>query len=725
MAGTTDVKTLLLEVDASVELLRRNLTRGDQAVGQFETETRQRLERMDRRFEQLGGGLRQLPGTIGRARAQIATIGTTVERVEGQVRASSGAMRNALLSSTAAIGAALSVNKIKDYADGYTRFTNQLKIAGLEGGALAKTQNDLYGIAQRYGVQLEALGSLYGRTSQAGRALGASQGDLLKLTSAVGAAQKVQGGTAEQSAGAILQLSQALGTGTVRAEEFNSVNEGLRPILQAAADASDKYKGSVAALRQGVLAGKVTSKEFFDLILAGLPALEKTAARANLTIGASFTTLNNALGKYIGETDASLSATQRISGGITALANNLDTIIPALTTIGIAYGTTKAAGLAFGGVTSVIATVAEADRALAQQVLLGNASFVSRSQLAARSAELAAAGAATEVAGIENTIAARRSEQVVLAEQIAAERTLIIERRAAAQAAAVSLTQGGLDGRTTALAAQRKAENDAAFATARLTAARERLAIVDGELSVAEGTLAGAHARSAVAAEAAAVATTQATLAARAGAAASRLFAGALTLIGGSVAGGAAILAIGALVAAVIAYRNQAAEVQADNKATADTFAGLSASSRALNARLGELTTGSALAASGVAQVGSTASISTGKVLAFAGAVGEAASKLYDLAKARQHEQILGFANESATAEHEANLAQGRIDRRNKRVIHDPTGKTGGVPLSDGDPRREPQRRDHRRAKAHRTGRSLSRRPGREKNSLGVTRPRE
>ena len=688
MAGTTDVKTLLLEVDASVELLRRNLTRGDAAVGQFESETKARLDRMDSRFEQLGNGLQRLPGTIGRARAQIATIGTTVERVEGQVKASTGAMRSALLSSTAAIGAALSVNKIKDYADGYTRFTNQLKIAGLEGGALAKTQNDLYGIAQRYGVQLEALGSLYGRASQAGQSLGASQSDLLKLTSAVGAAQKVQGGTAEQSAGAILQLSQALGTGTVRAEEFNSVNEGLRPILQAAADASDKYAGSVAALRQDVLAGKVTSKEFFDLILSGLPKLEQTAARANLTIGASFTTLNNALGKYIGETDASLSATQRVSGGIQALANNLDTVVPALTVIGLGFAANRVATSAF--VTEYVSgtgAAGAASRVFSQQILAGNVTMIGTAAAAATRAQAIAAGAATEVASIENTIVARRSEQAILAEQIAAERALIVERRAAAQAAAVSQTQGGLNGRTVALAAQQRAENDAAFATARLTVARERLVLVDGELAVAEGALAGAQARSAIAADAAAVATTQATFAARAGAAASKLFAGSLTLIGGSVAGGAAILAVGALIAAVIAYRNEAAEVDAQNKATAARLSETAGAARELNAALATSATNSAIAANGVAQVGSSAAGSISKVLAFAGAVGQAAQALRDLQVARRHEEVLQFAKISTAADFRADQAQISLSSRQERQ-RDPTGKIGSFPISNADVQR-------------------------------------
>ncbi|MCT8002990.1 tape measure protein [Sphingomonas sanguinis] len=589
-------------------------------------------------------------------------------------------MRTALLASTAGLGAAFSVNQVKEYADGYTRFTNQLKVAGLEGAALGKTQNDLYGIAQRYGVQLESVGGLYGRLTQGAKELGASQSDLLRFVGGVGAALKVQGGDAASTSGAILQLTQALGGQIVRAEEFNSINEGARPILQAVANGIDRFGGSVAKLRGEVIEGKVTSREFFEAFLKGSAQLEAQASKANFTISASFQILNNALGKYIGESDQAFSASERVGGAIVSIANNLDTIVPALTTIAIAYGATKAAGLAFGGVASVIATVAQADRALAEQVLLGNASFVSRSELAANSARLVAATDAEAVASIEATIAARQAEQATPREQIAAERALAAERRAQAVNLAAQNVGGG--NRTALLAAQRKAENDASFATQRLTTARQRLAVVDAELAVAESSVAGAHEKAAASAAIAEAATARATIAARAGAAASRLFAGALTLIGGSVAGGAAVLAIGALVGAVLMYRNAMQAAEDRNRATAAAMKETSEASVTLNQDLRLMAQAGASAASGLTQVGANAASSTGQMLTFAGAVGEAAEKLRQLAIARRNEQVLDLATKSVAAERRANEAQARINARRPSI----TAVSGGSAMSVGGP---------------------------------------
>lgn len=284
--------------------------------------------RMDKMEKDLKRARDQTDKSAKAIQARMRQMGVDVE----------GDLRRAMMRSAGIIGGALSVNAVKNLADGYTRYTNQLRLAGLEGSALAGVQDQLFGVAQKYGVELEGLGTLYSRLSQSSKDLHADQAQMLMFTNGVAAALKVQGGSASDSAGALMQLSQALGGGTVRAEEFNSILEGARPIAQAVANGIDRYKGSVSALRNEVIAGKVSSQEFFQGFLRGSGQLEAQAAKANLTIGASFTILNNALGKYIGEADASLSATQKVAQAIGFLAENLDFIVPAMTAIAVVIG---------------------------------------------------------------------------------------------------------------------------------------------------------------------------------------------------------------------------------------------------------------------------------------------------------------------------------------------------------------------------------------------------
>jgi len=227
-------------------------------------------------------------------------------------------------------------------ADTYNRFTNQLKVAGLEGAKLTAVQEHLYQAALKNGAALEPLGQLYGRVSQSAKELGLSQSGILNITDAVAAAVRVSGGSAEQASGALLQLSQALAAGTVRAEEFNSINEGLTPLLQAAAGASEKYGGSVAKMRADVLKGALSSSEFARLIQAGLGDLEKKAASASLTVEQSMQNVQTALIKGISTVDQTYGATQKLSEALTWLSQNLDIIGKSLLVLGGIFAVTAA-----------------------------------------------------------------------------------------------------------------------------------------------------------------------------------------------------------------------------------------------------------------------------------------------------------------------------------------------------------------------------------------------
>lgn len=299
------------------------------------------LRRAERRFDDTMRGIR------GESRRMERDVSRNADAVGQQFRALAGT-----------IAAAFSAQQIAQLADGYTRFTNQLKVAGLEGAALADVQEQLFAIGQKNGVQLEILGSLYGRVSQSAGDLGASSAQILELTRGVAAGLRVQGASAEQASGAILGLVQALGSTTVKAEEFNQINEGAPALLRGVAQNIDAAGGSISKLRTLVVEGKVTNTEFFEAFLAGSAALQEQAEKANLTIANSFTVLNNALGKYIGEADQSLSATEQISGAIISLSENLDTVATAIGVLSAVLIGRFAAGMVAGAASTGVASAA-------------------------------------------------------------------------------------------------------------------------------------------------------------------------------------------------------------------------------------------------------------------------------------------------------------------------------------------------------------------------------
>ncbi len=233
-------------------------------------------------------------------------------------------MANSLAAPLLGIGAALSVDSVAKYADAWTSAKNSLSVAGVVGEKQVDVLDQLYKSAQNNAAPLNAMADLFGKAAQAGDNLGASQADLLRFSDGVGVALRVEGKSAAVASGALTQLGQLLGQARVQAEEFNSINEGARPILMAVAAGLDEAGGSVSKLKELVNDGKVSGQQFFQAFLKGLPSIQSMAANATQTIEQGMTKVNNAFTRFIGESDESLGASQRLVAGLNALADNFD-----------------------------------------------------------------------------------------------------------------------------------------------------------------------------------------------------------------------------------------------------------------------------------------------------------------------------------------------------------------------------------------------------------------
>jgi tape measure domain-containing protein len=277
---------------------------------------------------------------------QLGNQERRVKQLESQFRNSSSAISNSLKGLAGTLATAFTGQQLVGLIDSFTRLQNSLRVAGLEGDALAQVQERLLGLSGQYGVSIEELARLFGQSSQAASELGASQSELLQVTANSAAALKITGTSATEAQGALLGLVQAFASGTVRAEEFNQINEGgLRPLLQAAAN-TERFGGSVAQLRQAVLEGTVSSQEFFRAILSGSAELEAKAANATLTLSGAVTALTSNLTVYVGSAASANGVTGALAAGIQTLAQNLDTLIPALATIATILAGRFAVGLA-------------------------------------------------------------------------------------------------------------------------------------------------------------------------------------------------------------------------------------------------------------------------------------------------------------------------------------------------------------------------------------------
>lgn len=216
----------------------------------------------------------------------IKEIGTSAKTANKGV-----ALLTAGIAGIAALGIA---KQVIGLANTYAQLSNKVKVAVGEQGDYNGTLKDLFSIADRTRAPIEAITTLYQRGALAANELGASQQQLLDFTENVGTALALQGGAASEASGALLQLSQSLGSGVVRAEEFNSILEGAFPIALAAAKGIDEAGGSVAKLRNLIIKGKITSDVFFKGLLSQGDDLQRQFKQVAPTVDQAMTRIKNA-----------------------------------------------------------------------------------------------------------------------------------------------------------------------------------------------------------------------------------------------------------------------------------------------------------------------------------------------------------------------------------------------------------------------------------------------
>ena len=159
------------------------------------------LERSLKRVES------QVDGSMKRAGQSTKTFNSALE---GAAVAARGLV--------AVFAAAQGLRGFQQLIDGATRIENALKVAGLSGDELTVVYDRLFASAQRNAAPIETLVQLYSRASTVQNELGVSSEELLGFTDRVALALRVAGTDAQTASGALLQFSQALGAGTVRAE---------------------------------------------------------------------------------------------------------------------------------------------------------------------------------------------------------------------------------------------------------------------------------------------------------------------------------------------------------------------------------------------------------------------------------------------------------------------------------------------------------------------------
>lgn len=497
----------------------------------------------------------QMAADVARLSRDMNSVRSTVGGVMGQIESRIQQTMRIASQFGVAFAGIEGIKAVSNLSDDYVKLTGQIKIATATGQEFALAQQRVAQIANSTQANLSAIATLYARISNSSKDLGVSQDQVAKITETVALALKAGGASTEEAASAMLQLSQAFGSGRLQGQEFNAVAEAAPNLLRALAESIGVPYGQLKNLAaQGVLTTDVMVKAFTNpTLMASL----KDQALQMQTVSGAVTVMKNNLELAVGQFNDATGASRGLADVLGVLANNMDVVVRGGVGLAAVFATRKVIdyGTSIAGVT---------------------ASYFEQSRAAAVARDAVAAESAAKVANLTATQEAIALSQAEAVAKLKAANANLASAEAQMQA---SRSVGVY---SAALFAAREAEVAA-------TVASQARSVALAELSALGTQAASVQAKLAAATEAANIATS-------AGGTAASIAARALGFLGGPIGAITTVLSLGATAWALWGGKAEESEQKATGaveRSTQDIVAGL-------NQQIAKLKERNSLAAAGV-----------------------------------------------------------------------------------------------------------------------------
>lgn len=248
-----------------------------------------------------------IDGTSAGALKALNEVKSGTSAVETQLKRLQEVGRNALQF----LGVGLGIRELISLADTYTEMTSRLKLVTQYQGNFRETFDGLAESARSTRSDLAATVDLYTKIAPSLQGIGLMGKPAIGVITTINQAIALSGASAQASAAALTQLSQGLGSGVLRGEEFNSVMENTPGLAQAIADGIGV---PIGALRKMAEQGELTAEVVTNALQKVAPQIEADFAKMPKTVGQALTGLKNEVLIYVGATD-------QATGGTSALAN--------------------------------------------------------------------------------------------------------------------------------------------------------------------------------------------------------------------------------------------------------------------------------------------------------------------------------------------------------------------------------------------------------------------
>ena len=304
---------------------------------------------------------------VQQATAQVIALGDEIEknkqnqnRFNKEVKNGASAMdglTNKVMGMVGAYASFQGVLKLVKLSDEYTQTNARINMINDGLQTQEELQDKIYASAQRARASYSATADTIAKLSlNAGDAF-SSNNETILFAENLNKLFAIAGTEQAAIASASLQLTQALGSGVLRGEEFNAVFEAAPNIMRAVADYMDVPIGK---LRGMAADGKITADIVKNALLSATDSINQQFESMPMTWGQVWTNITNKL--YM--------ATVPVLKVINMLANNWEVLEPIVIGLATAIGIYTAGLIAYNTVKGISALL-EGVHAAAQMMSTG------------------------------------------------------------------------------------------------------------------------------------------------------------------------------------------------------------------------------------------------------------------------------------------------------------------------------------------------------------------
>ncbi|MDM3055390.1 tape measure protein [Citrobacter sp. Cf236] len=226
-----------------------------------------------------------------------------------------------------AIAASLVVDWGKAFlvaADNMSQLNARIERLTGSAAAASQTMQALMRISSATGGSLQDTAKLWETLSTALRDTGATNGQIIQLTETLQKIGLIGGSSSEEMANALRQFGQSISSGTVRAEEFNSILEQMPELARQIAAGMGV---GIGELRQLMLDGKLTAEDALNAIQKQTGSVNAEFGKLPRTLSQANTALTNSFLSMIDSVNQATGASSGLVAVIDSMTAALDRLV--------------------------------------------------------------------------------------------------------------------------------------------------------------------------------------------------------------------------------------------------------------------------------------------------------------------------------------------------------------------------------------------------------------